>query len=133
MADAPLLLVVEDEVLLHIALEDELTEAGFGVVLATSASAAFKEIERHGDNFKAFITDIRLGAGENGWQLARCVREKYPLMPVIYMSGDSAPDWLANGVPKSMILSKPFAMAQLVTAVAQMLNAAANSIQQGEH
>ena len=42
--------------------------------------------------------------------------------PVIYMSGDSAEDWSSQGVPNSIMLSKPFAPAQLVTAVSQVLN-----------
>lgn len=131
MTDAPGLLVVEDEVLLHMVLEDELTAAGFAVVLTTSASGALGEIERHGETFKALITDIRLGPGQNGWELAHRVREKYPAMSVVYMSGDSAQDWPAYGVPKSIMLSKPFAMAQLITAVAQLLNAVDPAISNG--
>jgi hypothetical protein len=41
------------------------------------------------------------------------------------MSGDSAGDWAANGVPNSIMLNKPFAPAQLVTAVSQLLNTGA--------
>jgi len=35
----------------------------------------------------------------------------------------SADKWAANGVPNSILLTKPFAPAQLVTAVSQLLNA----------
>ena len=38
------------------------------------------------------------------------------------MSGDSAADWASAGVPNSIMLTKPFAPAQLVTAVSQLLN-----------
>jgi hypothetical protein len=38
------------------------------------------------------------------------------------MSGDSAEEWASKGVPISIMLAKPFAPAQLVTAVAQLLN-----------
>jgi hypothetical protein len=45
-------------------------------------------------------------------------------MPVIYMTGDSAAQWSANGVPNSVLLRKPFVDAQLTTALATLLNAA---------
>jgi hypothetical protein len=40
------------------------------------------------------------------------------------MSGAHADDWAVKGVPNSIMLAKPFAPAQLVTALAQLLNAA---------
>jgi hypothetical protein len=39
------------------------------------------------------------------------------------MSGKDADDWASKGVPNSIMLAKPFAPAQLVTAVSQLLNA----------
>jgi hypothetical protein len=38
------------------------------------------------------------------------------------MSGDSAGDWSSQGVPGSIMLQKPFAVAQVVTAVASMIH-----------
>jgi hypothetical protein len=38
------------------------------------------------------------------------------------MSGDSAEEWSSKGVPHSIMLPKPFAPAQLVTAVYQLIN-----------
>jgi DNA-binding response OmpR family regulator len=45
-------------------------------------------------------------------------------MPIIYMSGESAEDWAAKGVPGSMMIAKPFAPAQLVTAISNVINEA---------
>jgi hypothetical protein len=42
-------------------------------------------------------------------------------MPVVYTSGDSAHQWTANGVPNSVVVQKPYAFAQLLTAVAALL------------
>ena len=58
----------------------------------------------------------------SGWDVARRAREIDAKFPVVYMSGESAEDWSARGVPYSIMLSKPFAPAQLVTAVSQALN-----------
>lgn len=45
-------------------------------------------------------------------------------MPVIYITGGPRDDWAVEGVPNSVLLAKPFAPAQLVTAVMQLLNKA---------
>ena len=50
-------------------------------------------------------------------------REIDPAFPIVYMTGAAADDWPSKGVPNSILLNKPFAPAQLVTAVSQLLNA----------
>jgi DNA-binding response OmpR family regulator len=54
--------------------------------------------------------------------VARAAREFDPTMPVIYMTGTHTDDWASKGVPKSILIAKPFAPAQLVTAIANLLN-----------
>ena len=44
------------------------------------------------------LTDIRLGAGPDGWSVANRARELNPDMPLVYMSGDSAHQWTEHGV-----------------------------------
>ena len=58
----------------------------------------------------------------DSWEVAKQAREMDPQFPVVYMSGASAADWPSKGVPNSIMLSKPFASAQLLTAVSQLLN-----------
>ncbi|RYG58278.1 MAG: response regulator [Alphaproteobacteria bacterium] len=131
MSAVPLLLVVEDEVLLHLPLEDDLQAAGYDILLVVSGSAAISELETDASRFRAVITDIKLGQGPNGWEVAHRARELTPTIPVVYMSGDSASEWSAHGVPNSLMLAKPFAMAQLVTAVSQLINQAGTSTLEG--
>ena len=45
-------------------------------------------------------------------------------MPVVYMTGTQGEDWASKGVPNSVLLAKPFAPAQLVTAISNLLNTA---------
>jgi len=59
----------------------------------------------------------------NGWEVARQAREIDPSFPVVYMTGAAADEWASHGVPNSILLTKPFAPAQLVTAISQLLNA----------
>jgi DNA-binding response OmpR family regulator len=113
-------LLVEDEPMIIDVMEDALIEAGFEVVKAPDGQAAFDEIQADASRFRAVVTDIRLGSGPDGWEVAQRVREIVPHMPIAYMSGDSVHDWASRGVPGSVILAKPFAPAQLVTAVSAL-------------
>ena len=60
---------------------------------------------------QGLATDIRLGAGPTGWEVAHHARKKYPDIAVVYTTGDGAADWFAEGVPNSVMLQKPFAEA----------------------
>ncbi len=41
---------------------------------------------------------------------------------MVYMSGDSAPEWDAQGVSNSVMVAKPFVTAQVITALSNLLN-----------
>jgi DNA-binding NtrC family response regulator len=124
LSDSPTLLLVEDENLIAITLSDELTSAGFEVVTAPDGETALRELQADAARFRALVTDVRLGAGPDGWAVAHAARELYPTIAVVYMSGDSAVGWAANGVPESVMLPKPFAAAQLVSAISTLITAA---------
>ena len=72
--------------------------------------------------YRALVTDINLVGRMDGWEVAKRAREIDPEFPVVYMTGASADQWGSHGVPNSILLTKPFAPAQLVTAVSQLLN-----------
>jgi DNA-binding response OmpR family regulator len=119
-----LLLLAEDEFAVADLLNTALGDAGYEVITARHGHAAIKEIEADAARFRAILTDIHLGTGPEGWEIARRARELVPRMPIIYMSGESAEDWAAKGVPGSMMVAKPFAPAQLVTAISNVINEA---------
>ncbi|WP_247398486.1 response regulator [Bradyrhizobium sp. 76] len=126
MEAAPTILVVEDEYFIAVAIEDALTDAGFEVVAVGSADEAILLL-KDALAFRALITDIN-GLGDiDGWEIAKRAREIDASLPVIYMTGAAAVDWSARGVPKSVLIPKPFAPAQIVTAVSQLLNGAGPS------
>ena len=75
------------------------------------------ETASHVSEWVAFAwQDRRLGSRQAGERLD-------PTFPIIYMTGAAAAEWPSKGVPNSILLNKPFALAQLVTAVSQLLNA----------
>jgi DNA-binding response OmpR family regulator len=120
----PFVLVVEDEPLIGLSVEDGLNEAGFEVRLIADGTIALHELESAAETFAALVTDVRLAGDKDGWHIARRARELNPLLPVVYMSGDSALDHSSQGVPQSIMIQKPFAPAQIVTAVSTLINKA---------
>jgi DNA-binding response OmpR family regulator len=91
-------------------------------VIASSGEQAVSLLDAIKPKYRALVTDVKLSGKIEGWEIAKYAREIDPALPVVYMTGDSADDWAANGVPSSILLTKPFAPAQLVTAVSQLLN-----------
>jgi CheY-like chemotaxis protein len=119
--------VVEDEVLIQGLMIDPLEEAGYQVRVASSGVEAIKLLEGEAvASIRALVTDIRLGppSSPSGWEVARRAREVHPDIPVVYVTGDSADEWPSQGVPNSLLITKPFAPAQIVTAVSQLINQA---------
>jgi CheY-like chemotaxis protein len=122
LEDVVVVLVVEDDQIIQSVIEEALGEGGFDVAIASSGEQAVRLLEDP-HRFRALVTDINLGRDRmDGWEVARRARELDPAFPVVYMTGDSAAEWSARGVPNSILLTKPFAPAQLLTAVAQLLN-----------
>jgi DNA-binding response OmpR family regulator len=118
-------LVVEDDQLVQSVVEDCLSDGGFEAVIASSGDNAVELLDAAQGKYRALVTDINLSTSKfDGWDVARHAREIDPNFPVVYMSGKDADDWAAKGVPNSIMLPKPFAPAQLVTAVSQLLNTA---------
>ncbi|MEO7223352.1 MAG: response regulator [Devosia sp.] len=120
----PLLLYVEDEALIAVAVIEALEEAGFDVQHVINGRDAATALRADAAQYQALVTDVRLPE-VGGWDLARLARELNPSIPVVYVSGDSAAEWSAHGVPNSLMLQKPFAMAQIVAAGTTLLNQAA--------
>jgi CheY-like chemotaxis protein len=69
------------------------------------------------------VGPLQRGRITSGWEIAKRARELHPEIPVVYVTGAAAAEWSSKGVPNSLIIQKPFAPAQVVTAVSQLLNA----------
>ena len=123
MHELPKILIVEDDQDIQIIVEEALTDGGFGSVIAISGEEAVARLRSDEVKYLALVTDINLPGRLDGWEIARAAREVDPAFPIVYMTGAAADDWPSKGVPNSILLNKPFAPAQLVTAVSQLLNA----------
>ena len=120
----PLILVIEDEYPVQGLVEEWLADGGFGTDILSSAEEALTLFKSGLKTYKALVTDVNLKGRLSGWEIARQIRENDPVFPIIYTTGVAADEWASQGVPNSILLTKPFAPAQLVTAISQLLNAA---------
>ena len=121
--EKPLLLYVEDEVLIRIAVIDGLEEAGYSVAVAKSGAQALSLLAEHNAELRGLVTDINLGSGIDGWEVARTAREAIGGLPVVYVSAASQEEWTSRGVPGSVMIAKPFATAQVVVAISSLMTA----------
>jgi CheY-like chemotaxis protein len=124
MEPSILILLAEDDLLVLESMQGTLEQGGYKVQAATSGEEAIHLIWHMEQPISGLVTDIRLGAGPNGWDVARTARERNPELPIVYMTGDGGLEWASQGVPKSVLLQKPFAAAQLVTAISTLMNEA---------
>ncbi len=117
-----LILIAEDDPLILMNVEDSLKDAGYEVTTAGNGVDAIARLEAEPKTISALVTDVHLGQGANGWDVAKRARELLPNVPVVYMTADGGPEWTSNGVPNSVLIVKPFAVWQIVTAVSTLLN-----------
>ena len=120
--NVPVILVIEDDDTIQTVVDTALSDAGFEPAIAPSGEEAVTLLKGMKGKYRALVTDISLRGKMDGWEVARQAREFDPEFPVVYISGASTADWPSEGVPNSIMLPKPFAPAQLVTAVSNLLN-----------
>lgn len=124
MVDIPLLLLVEDEPSITELLKDALEEGGFEVRTAITGDQAMALLDECAGKLSGLITDVDLKTEITGWDIARHARESRPDLPIVYTSGGFAADWPINGVPNSLLVPKPFAPAQVITAISTLITEA---------
>jgi CheY-like chemotaxis protein len=117
-------LLVEDEPLVLLSTQDTLEGGGYTVVTAGDGEEAMALLDARSEELAGLVTDVRMGDGPSGWDVARHARELKPNLPVVYATADSAQDWSAQGVPKSLVVQKPYAPAQLLTAISTLITEA---------
>ena len=115
----PVVLVVEDEVLVRIVQVDILREAGFRVSEAQDADEAF-EMLRSRPEILAVLTDVDMPGSLNGFEFARLVKQGWPEVGVLAISGKTqpAPGDLPEGVE---FVQKPVRPAALVDRIRRVM------------
>ncbi|ANY82072.1 hypothetical protein BB934_25685 [Microvirga ossetica] len=102
-------LVVEDDPFVREMAVTGLEDVGFEVTQAASGGEAMRLLQA-GIAVDALLTDIRLPVAD-GWTVAKAYRERFPHLPVLYVTGYAE---RTQPVPGGIILSKPYRMAQVI-------------------
>jgi two-component system, response regulator PdtaR len=110
-------LLVEDEVLVRMALAADLRMAGFSVVEASTGEEALDYL-RSGARVDVVVADTVVPGALDGMSLARTCRRDFPAVPVILTSGRTVVRELVEHFP---FMPKPCSGAALVEAVRESL------------
>ena len=93
------LLVVEDEALPRPELVETLSAAGYEVLTVTDAAKALGYL-RNQRLIYVVITDLDLGGGLTGWEVAQAFRSARSDIPIIYISGEEAWRRILNAIDR---------------------------------
>ena len=112
------ILLVEDEPLLGELMVEALADKGFAVAAVPDARGALRYL-LSGADADVLITDIDLGVGMDGAQLAQLVHAMRPSLAIVYVSGRRGPSEFTP-VPGSIFLPKPYSLAQVDQTLARL-------------
>jgi two-component system cell cycle sensor histidine kinase/response regulator CckA len=114
-------LVVDDEEAVRRLACRMLTWTGYQALEARHGREALATIEEHVGPIHLVLTDIKM-PGMNGRELGRQVEDRWPGMPILYMSG-FASEVFRGGLlePSAPFLAKPFTQDDLASKVRALL------------
>jgi CheY-like chemotaxis protein len=113
-------LVVEDESLIRMSAVEMVMAAGFEAIEASNADDAIRILEARSDIHLVF-TDIQMPGTMDGIKLARYVRDRWPPVRIIVVSGDPGvePHDLPHG---ALFFPKPYREGAVAGAMINMLS-----------
>ena len=105
-------LVVEDEPILRLHALDIVEEAGFTAIEAKNADEAIAILESRSD-IALLYTDINMPGSMDGLKLAHAVRDRWPPIKIVVVSGHVQVD--ENELPSdSRFFGKPFEAEKMI-------------------
>jgi CheY-like chemotaxis protein len=117
----PIVLVVEDEAIVCLDMVHWVATLGSVVLKARNAEEAIALLDEHPD-IQLLITDIRMPGSMDGLRLAHYVRERWPPIKIIVVSGMI--DTSQSALPKrSVFIPKPYRPQDLWAALSSLIPA----------
>jgi CheY-like chemotaxis protein len=107
-------MVVEDEVILRMAVSSHLRDAGFIVIEAVDAGEAV-ELLRANHRIRLVFSDITMPGTMDGDQLAEWISDRYPEIRILLTSGITQRD-------RQPFLAKPYSFLELERRIEEMLS-----------
>jgi two-component system, response regulator PdtaR len=110
----PVLLVVEDEVLIRLSTSDFLRNEGFTVLEAGSAREALTVLHARSD-VRVVVTDIHMSGELEGVELIREIRRSFPKVKIVTASAYQVTE------PVEAVVTKPYSLERLSTVIKSLL------------
>jgi CheY-like chemotaxis protein len=111
-------LVVEDEPIQRMSTVDMVEEAGFEALQAANSRQAMVLLESRSD-IGLILSDIDMPPGINGMELVAIVRDRWPPIAIILLSGEVA-STLVQIPEGGVFFSKPYRPYDVVAALHRM-------------
>jgi CheY-like chemotaxis protein len=118
----PLVIVVDDEESLRGLVCRTLRDEGYGTLEACHGGDALEVIELAPEPVDLVITDVVM-PGMDGRELGRRLNQRWPTLPILYISAYDVNDIFRRGSPRSSapFLQKPFSAEALLSSVRSLL------------
>ena len=117
---SPFALVADDEPLIRMDATDILNNAGFRAIEVSNGEAAIEMLEKYEGWITLLFTDVQMGHGMNGFELARLTCKRWPEIKVLVASGLIVPKdgELPDG---AVFINKPFSAALVTNRLRELL------------
>ena len=115
-------LLVEDELLVAELVEDVFRETGLEVETLHSGSEACRRLEAEPRSFAVVVTDINLGDGLTGFDVAAKARALNPDVKIVYVTG--LPSNIYAAEEEALMFPKPFDPRELAAQVRLLVRGA---------
>ena len=118
----PMIVLVEEEPSEREPIARHLQEHGFSVEAVDDSDAALALLKKRSD-IRGLVTDAHVPGKIDGFELAALVRERWPELAVVMMSGHS--DESSGPIPDGGdFVSKPYLFSHLVPALNRLMGRA---------
>ena len=114
-------LVVDDEASIRAYLRAVLQQERFRVLEADSAVKALKMIQKLAGRVDVIVSDINMPGDMDGIDLAHSLRNSFPGVPVILISGYADEDSVKRAAASFEFIQKPFVTDALLEAVQNVM------------
>jgi CheY-like chemotaxis protein len=119
--EKPVILVVEDEILVRLTAVGIAEDAGFEVLWAATADEALSILEARAD-VRLVFTDVQMPGSMDGLRLAHAVRDRWPPVELIVTSG-RRPIGASDLPDRGRFIAKPYDFDALSQAFQEMVGA----------
>jgi CheY-like chemotaxis protein len=114
-------LIVEDEILVRLAIADYLRGAGYAVVEAADAAEALGVLAS-GEPVDAVFTDVQMPGAMDGLMLVHWVHKHYPAIQVLVTSGKGEAAVSSGLIADDSFFSKPYPLEKVANRIRSLLD-----------